>query len=171
MPRLPGAAALGQGFIGGIAVMIGLPMLAPWFHPAPPPLPDQLLPPLAAGAGDPVFTTYAAPLERSEYLVDEGYHLRFEDPDDRIAQSVPFVPQPAQQLTDEEMLGALRRLPEAFQEVIVLCDVEELTYKEIAQALSIPIGTVMSRLHRGRAMLRSELADSDAIPERRRARG
>jgi RNA polymerase sigma-70 factor (ECF subfamily) len=94
-----------------------------------------------------------------------------EDPDDRIAQTVPFVAQPAQQLTDEEMLGALRRLPEAFQEVIVLCDVEELTYKEIAETLAIPIGTVMSRLHRGRALLRSELANSGAIVERRRARG
>jgi RNA polymerase sigma-70 factor (ECF subfamily) len=42
----------------------------------------------------------------------------------------------------------------------VLCDVEELTYKEIAAALSIPIGTVMCRLHRGRAFLRSELGAS-----------
>ncbi len=41
--------------------------------------------------------------------------------------------------------------------VIVLCDVEELTYKEIAGALKIPVGTVMSRLHRGRALLRAEL--------------
>jgi RNA polymerase sigma-70 factor (ECF subfamily) len=39
----------------------------------------------------------------------------------------------------------------------VLCDVEEFTYKEIAAALKIPVGTVMSRLHRGRAHLRSEL--------------
>ena len=45
-----------------------------------------------------------------------------------------------------------------FQEVILLCDVEDLTYKEAAEALAIPIGTVMSRLHRGRAQLRSELA-------------
>jgi RNA polymerase sigma-70 factor (ECF subfamily) len=44
-----------------------------------------------------------------------------------------------------------------FQEVILLCDIEELSYKEAAEALRIPIGTVMSRLHRGRAQLRSEL--------------
>ena len=41
--------------------------------------------------------------------------------------------------------------------MIGLCDVEELTYKEIADALAIPLGTVMSRLHRGRALLRNEL--------------
>jgi RNA polymerase sigma-70 factor (ECF subfamily) len=74
-----------------------------------------------------------------------------DDPDDRLAQTMPFEAPVPQQLTDEDMLGALRRIPAQFQEVIVLCDVAELTYKEIAEALAIPIGTVMSRLHRGRA--------------------
>jgi RNA polymerase sigma-70 factor (ECF subfamily) len=83
-----------------------------------------------------------------------------EDPDDRIALSAPFVPPIEQHLTDEHILDALRRIPEAFQDVIVLCDVEELSYKEIAEALAIPLGTVMSRLHRGRALLRSELTPS-----------
>jgi RNA polymerase sigma-70 factor (ECF subfamily) len=50
----------------------------------------------------------------------------------------------------------------SFQEVIVLCDVEELTYKEIADVLAIPLGTVMSRLHRGRGLLRSELSTTTA---------
>ena len=81
-----------------------------------------------------------------------------DDPDDRIGQATPFVPPVPQELTDEELLGALARIPVVFQEVIVLCDVEELTYKEIADALAIPLGTVMSRLHRGRALLRAELA-------------
>ena len=81
-----------------------------------------------------------------------------DDPDDRIGQATPFVPPVPQELTDEELLGALARVPVVFQEVIVLCDVEELTYKEIADALAIPLGTVMSRLHRGRALLRAELA-------------
>ena len=57
--------------------------------------------------------------------------------------------------------GSLRRLPTVFQEVILLCDLEDLSYKEAAEALAIPIGTVMSRLHRGRAQLRSELAAAD----------
>jgi len=80
-----------------------------------------------------------------------------DDPDDRIGHATPFVPPVPQALTDEELLGALGRIPAVFQEVIVLCDVEELTYKEIADALAIPLGTVMSRLHRGRALLRAEL--------------
>lgn len=81
-----------------------------------------------------------------------------DDPDDRIGQATPFVPPVPQELTDEELLDALGRMPAIFQEVIVLCDVEELTYKEMADALAIPLGTVMSRLHRGRALLRAELA-------------
>ena len=90
-----------------------------------------------------------------------------DDPDDRIGQT-PFVPPVAQELTDEELLSALGRLPERFQEVIMLCDVEELTYKEIADALRIPLGTVMSRLHRGRALLRAELgAPAGALGQRR----
>ena len=55
------------------------------------------------------------------------------------------------------MLLALRQLPPHHQEIILLCDVEEMTYKEIAAALAIPIGTVMSRLHRGRELLRAAL--------------
>jgi RNA polymerase sigma-70 factor, ECF subfamily len=81
-----------------------------------------------------------------------------DDPNDRIGQATPFVPPVPQELTDEELLGALGRIPVLFQEVIVLCDVEEMTYKESADALAIPLGTVMSRLHRGRALLRAELA-------------
>lgn len=93
----------------------------------------------------------------------KGRSIVVSDPDDRLAYTVPFVPPVSEQLTDEDMLGALRRLPEAFQEVVVLCDVEGLTYKETADALTVPIGTVMSRLHRGRAQLRAELATADTI--------
>ena len=80
-----------------------------------------------------------------------------EDPDDRIADTVPFVPAVPADVTDEDFLIALRGIPEHHQNIILLCDVDELTYKEIATALKIPIGTVMSRLHRGRAMLRQQL--------------
>jgi len=83
-----------------------------------------------------------------------------EDADDRIAETLPFVPAVPVDITDEDFLIALRGIPEHHQNIILLCDVEELTYKEIATALKIPIGTVMSRLHRGRAMLRQQLASA-----------
>ena len=89
---------------------------------------------------------------------------------DGIAEHVAFVPAVPQTLTDEEMLAALRGVPEPYQDIILLCDVEEMTYKEIAAALAIPIGTVMSRLHRGRAALRKQLeaaAAADAGPSER----
>jgi len=89
--------------------------------------------------------------------------LTVEDPGDQIAETVPYVPPVPQHLTDEEVLAALGGIPEAYQDIILLCDVEELTYKEIAAALEIPIGTVMSRLHRGRAMLRQRLASAGPI--------
>jgi RNA polymerase sigma-70 factor (ECF subfamily) len=95
----------------------------------------------------------------------------FEDPDDRIAETVPFVPPVPQHLTDEDLLAALREIPEAYQDIILLCDVEELTYKEIAAALAIPIGTVMSRLHRGRALLRQELASTRQVVAAASSRG
>jgi RNA polymerase sigma-70 factor, ECF subfamily len=91
-----------------------------------------------------------------------------EDADDRIS-STPSLPPIPQALTDEEVLAALSRLPERFQEVIVLCDVEDLSYKEIAAALRIPLGTVMSRLHRGRMLLRSGLAPMNGRQTRERA--
>lgn len=64
----------------------------------------------------------------------------------------------SQQLNDEDVLQALSRLPENFRVVILLADVEEFAYKEVARILNIPIGTVMSRLNRGRKLLRGELA-------------
>jgi RNA polymerase sigma-70 factor (ECF subfamily) len=80
------------------------------------------------------------------------------DSEEQIAESVAFAPQTPQNLTEQEILEALKRLPQQFQEVVILSDVEDLTYKEIAEALSIPTGTVMSRLHRGRRLLRLDLA-------------
>src|SRR5215210_3665925 len=52
--------------------------------------------------------------------------------------------------TDSEVKGAIEALPEQFRMAVLLADVEGFSYKEIAQILDIPIGTVMSRLHRGR---------------------
>lgn len=60
-------------------------------------------------------------------------------------------------LLDEEVEAALRRLPPEFLDVVVLIDVQELTYEEAAAAIGCPIGTVRSRLARGRALLHKHL--------------
>jgi len=54
--------------------------------------------------------------------------------------------------------NALERLPVPFREIILLCDVEEMSYREIAETLTIPVGTVMSRLSRARTAMRQLLA-------------
>jgi RNA polymerase sigma-70 factor (ECF subfamily) len=82
--------------------------------------------------------------------------------EERFAHTLAFVPPVPEHLTDDDVLGALRQIPEAYQEVILLCDVQEMSYKEIAAALNIPIGTVMSRLHRGRELLRVALGGGAA---------
>jgi RNA polymerase sigma-70 factor (ECF subfamily) len=97
----------------------------------------------------------------------KGRSIVVDDPHDRITHTVPFVPPVPQDLTDEVLLSSLQRLPTAFQEVILLCDVEDLSYREAAEALAIPIGTVMSRLHRGRAQLRADLVAANAVFTRR----
>ena len=60
---------------------------------------------------------------------------------------------------DEEIETALARLPEEYRSVVILALVEDLSYKEIASTLSIPLGTVMSRLHRGRKTLQGQLLE------------
>jgi RNA polymerase sigma-70 factor, ECF subfamily len=61
-------------------------------------------------------------------------------------------------LTAAAVKAAFDRLPEHFRTLVLLVDVEGLTYREAAEALNVPIGTVMSRLSRGRGLLRLELA-------------
>ncbi len=59
--------------------------------------------------------------------------------------------------SQELLQAALEQVPVTFREVVVLCDVEEMSYQEIADTLAIPIGTVMSRLARGRKAMRGFL--------------
>jgi len=85
-------------------------------------------------------------------------------------------------LLEKEIVAALDELPEEFRLAVVLSDVEELSYKEISEIMGCPIGTVMSRLHRGRRLLKRRLyehartlgivgpeAAVGATPERQRA--
>jgi RNA polymerase sigma-70 factor (ECF subfamily) len=86
-------------------------------------------------------------LDRFRFGLPEGFEQTAAAP-----QSVP------EDLTDEEILAALQQIPGQHAEVVLLADVQELSYKEIQEVLGIPIGTVMSRLSRGRQMLRSRLS-------------
>ena len=70
-----------------------------------------------------------------------------------------LVPVP-ERISDREVLNALDRLSAEHREIVLLADVQEFSYKEIAEILEVPVGTVMSRLSRGRAVLREALADS-----------
>ncbi len=74
--------------------------------------------------------------------------------------------------TDAEVQAAIDALPESYRLAVLLSDVDGLSYKEIAEDLDIPIGTVMSRLHRGRKALQKQLHDfalerglAESVPE------
>ncbi|HPR63513.1 MAG TPA: sigma-70 family RNA polymerase sigma factor [Thermoanaerobaculia bacterium] len=62
-------------------------------------------------------------------------------------------------LVDEDVQNALGNLPDEYRLVVLLADIEDFSYKEIAQILEVPLGTVMSRLYRGRKMLEKTLLD------------
>jgi RNA polymerase sigma-70 factor (ECF subfamily) len=62
----------------------------------------------------------------------------------------------------DDIQAALATLPEEFRVPVVLCDVADQSYEQIARSLGIPVGTVRSRIHRGRRMLRSLLTEGAA---------
>jgi RNA polymerase sigma-70 factor, ECF subfamily len=67
-----------------------------------------------------------------------------------------------ERLSQNDTVSALAELPHDFRDVVLLVDLADFTYSDAAQILDIPIGTVMSRLHRGRRMLKRNLAESAA---------
>jgi len=79
--------------------------------------------------------------------------------EDILEQTAASGPPLPEQITDDEMLAALTEVPQDFRAVVLLIDVEEFSYKEAAGILNVPIGTVMSRLSRGRRLLREKLVD------------
>jgi RNA polymerase sigma-70 factor (ECF subfamily) len=78
---------------------------------------------------------------------------------EELEQTAVYIEPVAEQLTDDELIQAFRKLPQQFAEVVMLADVQEFSYKEIQETLGIPVGTVMSRLSRGRQLLRVRLAE------------
>ncbi|HEY7510995.1 MAG TPA: sigma-70 family RNA polymerase sigma factor [Vicinamibacteria bacterium] len=76
-----------------------------------------------------------------------------------LADEGPAVPPPQDALAQggEDLARALESLPDVFRNAVVLRDVEDFSYQEIARILDVPMGTVMSRIHRGRALLRQAL--------------
>ena len=77
-----------------------------------------------------------------------------EDPD-RVLPAGPAADVAlASEVLPDDIQQALGRLPEEYRVAVVLCDVVGLSYQEIGESLDVPVGTVRSRIHRGRAMLR-----------------
>jgi len=88
--------------------------------------------------------------------------IRFDALADDAAERVSGREPPPDRAVDERMLdgdiqAALDELPPDFRAAVVLCDIEGLSYEEIAATLGIKLGTVRSRIHRGRAQLRAAL--------------
>jgi RNA polymerase sigma factor (sigma-70 family) len=80
-----------------------------------------------------------------------------DDPDQGLPSTAPADEVLAGQGLSGDVQAALLRLPDEFRAAVVLCDVVGLSYAEIASTLGVPLGTVRSRIHRGRGLLREAL--------------
>src|SRR5438067_9649119 len=89
------------------------------------------------------------PLEEGDYFLYNKLEEAGDTPEERVDQ----------RLSQDDAVAALSAVPHDFRDVIVLVDIGDFSYADAAQILDIPIGTVMSRLHRGRRILKRELAD------------
>lgn len=86
--------------------------------------------------------------------------LDLEDPEAALPATTETPESILLERVNQQLLqDAIAKLPVIFREILLLCDVEEMSYQEIAEALSIPIGTVMSRLARGRRAVRESLEE------------
>ena len=95
--------------------------------------------------------------------------------DERADRLTSASPSPdvayADQTFDDDIERALATLPPDFRAAVVLCDVEGLSYEEIAEIMDAKLGTVRSRIHRGRTMLRKALAHREPAAGNERYRG
>ena len=90
------------------------------------------------------------PLEEGDYFLYNRLEENGGDDPERIVE----------RLSQDSIVHALSAVPHDFRDVIVLVDIGDFSYQDAAQILDVPIGTVMSRLHRGRKLLKRELAES-----------
>ena len=91
------------------------------------------------------------PLEEGDYFL----YNKLEAAGDGTTDEEQVV----ERLSQNDVVTALSEVPHDFRDVVVLVDIGDFTYADAAQILDIPIGTVMSRLHRGRRILKQELAE------------
>ena len=89
--------------------------------------------------------------------VEELYLYRRLGTIDQSRMSASAEDQMMELFTDDEVKNAIEELPEAFRMPLLLSDVDGFSYKEIAEMLDVPIGTVMSRLHRGRKAMQKQI--------------
>jgi RNA polymerase sigma-70 factor, ECF subfamily len=85
---------------------------------------------------------------------DETYSMQ-----EATADATPGAEVAFDRMLDDELTAAVAALPVEFRTVVILCDIEALTYEEVAEFMETPLGTVRSRLHRGRKLLRAQLED------------
>src|SRR5213080_166788 len=88
------------------------------------------------------------PLEEGDYFLYNKLEEAGDTPEERVDE----------RLSQDDAVAALSAVPHDFRDVIVLVDIGDFSYADAAQILDIPIGTVMSRLHRGRRILKTQLA-------------
>jgi len=81
-----------------------------------------------------------------------------EEPDHVVPPSPGADVALAAEALPDDVQAALRSLPEEYRSAVVMCDVVGMSYQEIGESLDVPVGTVRSRIHRGRALLRKALA-------------
>lgn len=107
--------------------------------------------------------------ERLMALRSDRAEASIEDTPDGDMAEGPFWDEVNWRMEVDRLLVELDRLPDIYQLAIHLIDVEQLTYEEAAQVMEVPIGTVRSRLFRGREMLRNRLQASQGALERTRS--
>jgi RNA polymerase sigma-70 factor (ECF subfamily) len=102
---------------------------------------------------------YEADEQIYEQIVSDDLSTLIKNPEEQFFENI----------LPDEIVNAIEDLPEKYRSCIVLSDVEDFSYKEIAEILDVPIGTVMSRLHRGRNILKKKLVnyakEKGVIPE------